>query len=63
VDVEITFIGLSYDSRIHRTYQITIKFYARFLLWSPDEIHTAEPLVPDPSPFDVEVSIVKIEKV
>jgi hypothetical protein len=27
------------------------------------EVHTAEPLVPDPSPFEVEIAICNIEKV
>jgi hypothetical protein len=27
------------------------------------EIHTAEPLVPDPSPFEVEIAIAKLRKV
>jgi hypothetical protein len=27
------------------------------------EIHTAEPLVPDRSPFEVEIAIAKVEKV
>jgi hypothetical protein len=27
------------------------------------EIHTAEPLVPDPSPFEVEVAIAKLKKI
>jgi hypothetical protein len=26
------------------------------------EIHTAEPLVPDPSPFEVEIAIAKLKK-
>jgi hypothetical protein len=26
------------------------------------EIHTAEPLVPDPSPFEVEIAITKLER-
>jgi hypothetical protein len=26
------------------------------------EIHTAEPLVPDPSPFEVEIAIEKLER-
>jgi hypothetical protein len=26
------------------------------------EIHTAEPLVPDPSPFEVEIAIVKLKR-
>jgi hypothetical protein len=27
------------------------------------EIHTAEPLVPDPSPFEVEIPVAKFDKV
>jgi hypothetical protein len=26
------------------------------------EVHTAEPLVPNPSPFEVEIAIVKVKK-
>jgi hypothetical protein len=26
------------------------------------EIHTAEPIVPDPNPFEVEIAIAKLEK-
>jgi hypothetical protein len=26
------------------------------------EIHTAEPLIPDPSPFEVEIAVAKLKK-